>query len=151
MANYIYNRSAAKWQSMYSTYREKYFQAAGIGRFGARDVLSRQAIQPLSLEEFKAKYALARNTNIARTGRAGNVYKTLIERDRTSPYQLTRNQARAIQAGYRARGEKPPTQQELMLRGGDTVSDYNRYLKMRFPEMSGRQRADAIGEIFFGS
>lgn len=145
MANYIYNRSAAKWQSMYSTYVSKYWQAAG----GVSSAFARN-LQPLSLEQFKANYQVARNTNIGNTGRAGNVYKTLIERDRTSPFSLTKEQAKVLQKFYKDKGVKK-TQRELMLTGGDTLSDYNKYLKQRYPEKSGTQRAKEIGEIFFGS
>lgn len=148
MANYIYNRSAQTWQRMYSTYVSKYWQAAA-SKGGFSEAYARST--PMSPEQFKASYIMARNTNLARTGKTGNIYKTLIERDRTSPYTLTRTQAKVMQKAMKESGLKPPTQKELMLKGGENIKAYNKYLKQRYPNLTGKQRAQQIGEVFFGS
>lgn len=160
MANYIYNRSAQTWQRMYSTYVSKYWQAAA-SKGGFSEAYARST--PMSPEQFKASYIMARNTNldasrkkieklgIKKQPSAGNVYKTLIERDRTSPFTLTRTQAKVMQKAMKDSGLKAPTQKELMLKGGENIKAYNKYLKQRYPNLTGKQRAQQIGEVFFGS
>lgn len=157
MANYISNRSELQWQTMYHRYIAKYYYAAGITRVGQYAYWARKGYvpknepTPLEYDEFKTKYILARNTNIAESGRAGDVYKTLIERDPTSPYQLSSKAARAYRAYQISKGEKPSNLLELRLTGGDTLSDYNKYLKDQFPYMTGKERSQEIGQVFFGS
>lgn len=154
MANYISNRTWAQWYSMWQTYINKYYKAAGYkyNKAGALRFKPIENVQPLKFEEFKTKYILARNTNIAATGRAGDVYKTLIERDISSPYQLTRKQARVLQEQMKLRGDKKvPTIAELRLKGGTELSNFNKYLKTAFPQMKSKDRAKEISQIFFGS
>lgn len=155
-----YRKSEAQWRKQYYEYMQQF--AAKIGTKTYAYQQQYDVGEMLSYEAFKMQYIVARQTNIQLTGKAGDVYKTIIEKGPSEfrPFVgrqvLSKAQAKRLQKTLNEQEKSKPVKErhyytikELQATGGAYASAMNEELKAQ--GYDSYQRAEYIGEELYGS
>lgn len=153
-----YQKSEAQWQKQYMNYLEQWGKSQFTrGKMQAQYATSKA---PLTMDQFKIYYDIAKQTLQAGGKSTAGVYKELVEVGpaKTGPYTLSKASAKALQQKLNEREKAKPVKEryyytikELRLFGGKMASEFNDLLKEEHPDWTGKQRADYIGEELYGS
>lgn len=150
-----YQKSEAQWSKQYREYIETWsratFKASRLGQI---------TTTPLTIQQFKSFYGVAKQTlQVAGKSTAG-VYKQLIT---SGPLKhravlVSKESAKAAQILMNAAERKKPVKErhywtikELMVSAGQLSSEINEALKSKYPTWSGSDRASYISETVYGS